>query len=265
MEIPGANPLKARGTILIVDDDEVILDMLELLMQEEGYHTLTAQNGEAALKLLSEHSVDVILTDQRMPGMMGTDLLSRAKDMYPETVRIVQSGFADLASVTSAINDGAIYKFLTKPWNNNQLKQNIAEAFKIKYLEDENRNLTASLENTHQQLLEQSNDYEKTISFLTATLNITLDAIESIAIPVIEFDANKSLVKANKAAYALWDDTSFDALSVIAGDILNKALLAKDVLLLEIPQGCGHRYHVKCKAVESIDASHRYVLLLVPA
>ncbi|MGH8432911.1 MAG: response regulator, partial [Pseudomonas sp.] len=73
--------------------------------------------------------VQVILSDQRMPEMNGTEFLSRVKDLYPATIRIVLSGYTDLKSVTDAINQGAIYKFLTKPWDDAQLRSTIAQAF----------------------------------------------------------------------------------------------------------------------------------------
>jgi len=74
--------------------------------------------------------VQVILSDQRMPGMSGTEFLSQVKEMYPDTVRIVLSGFTDLASVTESINRGAIYKFLTKPWDDDALRAQVLEAFR---------------------------------------------------------------------------------------------------------------------------------------
>ena len=83
-----------------------------------------------AFELLAKHDVQVILSDQRMPEMSGTEFLSLVKDLYPDTIRIVLSGYTDLKSVTDAINQGAIYKFLTKPWDDEQLRQNNNQAFR---------------------------------------------------------------------------------------------------------------------------------------
>jgi DNA-binding NtrC family response regulator len=74
--------------------------------------------------------VQVIVSDQRMPGISGTQFLSRVKDMYPDTMRIVLSGYTDLATLTDAINRGAIYKFLTKPWDDEDLRKQVQDAFR---------------------------------------------------------------------------------------------------------------------------------------
>jgi CheY-like chemotaxis protein len=83
---------------------------------------LTARNGDEALRRLAEHPVDVILSDQRMPGMTGVEFLHRAAALYPDTVRMTLSGFTDLQSIIDAVNEGAVYKFLTKPWDDDRLR-----------------------------------------------------------------------------------------------------------------------------------------------
>lgn len=116
-------------TLLLVDDDEDIGAALTRLLRQDGYTILRATSGQEGLELLARHEVSVIVSDQRMPGMTGVEFLSRAKELYPKTVRIILSGYADLNSVTDAINRGAIYKFLTKPWSNETLCANVLEAF----------------------------------------------------------------------------------------------------------------------------------------
>lgn len=254
----------AGGTLLIVDDDEVLLELLDVLLQQDGYRTLTATDGETALNVLSKHKVDVILSDLRMPGMTGTELLRRVKDLYPETVRIVQSGFADLASVTSAINEGAVYKFLTKPWNDTQLRNNIAEAFHFKYIEDENRNLKLGIENSNKQLVTHFDDYTETISFLEKTIKLHADIIEYMPCPAITFDNNKCLVTANEAALTLFEGKSFSSLGQLARNILDDAT-TNHISSLEIPNGSGHSYNVKFKTLRTFDECNKYILLLIPA
>ncbi|MNY26694.1 Hydrogenase transcriptional regulatory protein hupR1 [compost metagenome] len=99
------------------------------MLRRDGYHVLTANRAQDAFALLAKHEVQVILSDQRMPEMNGTAFFSRVKDLYPDTIRIVLSGYTDLTSVTEAINQGAIYKFLTKPWDDAQLRATVAQAF----------------------------------------------------------------------------------------------------------------------------------------
>ena len=120
-----------KPTLLLVDDEENILNALTRMLRRDGYRILTATNADDALDILGRNDVQVVLSDQRMPGISGTELLSRVKDMYPNTVRIVLSGYTDLAAVTAAINQGAIYKFLTKPWDDEDLRLQIRDAFRI--------------------------------------------------------------------------------------------------------------------------------------
>lgn len=117
-------------TLLLLDDEENILRALARVLRRDGYKILMATCAQDAFELLAQNNVQVILSDQRMPEMNGTEFLSRVKDLYPNTIRIVLSGYTDLKSVTEAINEGAIYKFLTKPWDDDQLRQSIAQSFR---------------------------------------------------------------------------------------------------------------------------------------
>ena len=121
---------KQARTLLLVDDEANILSALSRTLRRDGYHILTASGADEAFDVLAREPVHVIVSDQRMPGMNGTELLSKVKDMHPETVRIVLSGYTDLGVVTEAINQGAIYKFLTKPWNDEELRRQIQDAFR---------------------------------------------------------------------------------------------------------------------------------------
>jgi diguanylate cyclase (GGDEF)-like protein/PAS domain S-box-containing protein len=121
----------ASEMLLIVDDEPNILNSLRRLLRRESYEILTAASPAEAFDLLAKHKVHVIVSDQRMPAMNGTEFLSRVKRLYPETVRIVLSGYTDLESLKDAINCGAIYRFLVKPWDDDDLRQKIREAFRV--------------------------------------------------------------------------------------------------------------------------------------
>jgi len=125
-------------TLLLVDDEASVLSALRRLLRKDGYTILTASGAEQGLELLAIHPVDVIVSDQRMPGMSGIEFLRKVKILHPKTVRLVLSGYTDLQSVTDAVNEGAIYKFLTKPWDDVALRANIKEAFRTKDVADEN-------------------------------------------------------------------------------------------------------------------------------
>ncbi|MHB8474355.1 MAG: EAL domain-containing protein [Gammaproteobacteria bacterium] len=118
-------------TLLLVDDEANVLNALSRALRRSEYRILVALSGEEALDILAREDVHVIMSDQRMPGLSGTELLSKVKEMYPDTVRIVLSGYTDLGAITEAINQGAIYKFLTKPWEDEELRRQIQDAFRM--------------------------------------------------------------------------------------------------------------------------------------
>ena len=127
----GANAgTEAANTLLLVDDEQNVLNALRRLLRREGYRILTASSGAEGLELLALHQVQVIISDQRMPGMSGVEFLSKAKELYPETVRISLSGYSEISTVTDAINKGAIWKYITKPWDDEMLLQEIRSAFR---------------------------------------------------------------------------------------------------------------------------------------
>ena len=127
-QIPVEN--EALSTLLLVDDEASILSALKRVLRHDNYRILTASSGEEALSLLALHPVGVILTDQRMPGMSGTELLTRARLMHPKAIRKVLSGYTGLDSLTDAINEGEISRFLTKPWRDDELLEAVREAFR---------------------------------------------------------------------------------------------------------------------------------------
>ena len=118
-----------QRVLLLVDDEEHILSALRRSLRKEGYQILSTSQPQEALELVAAHAVGVILTDARMPGMSGNELLRRIKGIYPEIVRVMLSGYPELHSVTAAINEGSVYKFITKPWDETLLKDHLREAF----------------------------------------------------------------------------------------------------------------------------------------
>ena len=128
-------------TILVVDDQQSILDILESFLIRESYQVLRALSAEEALPILSRQPVDMIISDENMPGMSGTEFLTIAKKKYPDTVRIILTGHANLDSAMRAINEGEIYRFFTKPCNMMNLVVTIRQALQQKDLMRENKRL----------------------------------------------------------------------------------------------------------------------------
>jgi diguanylate cyclase (GGDEF)-like protein/PAS domain S-box-containing protein len=121
-------------TMLVVDDDVNVLASLHRLFRRENYRVLTAASPAEGFELLALYRVQVILCDQRMPAMNGIEFLSRVKEMYPDTIRIILSGYTGVETVLDSINRGAVYRFYTKPWNDNELRDNVRLAFRQYWL-----------------------------------------------------------------------------------------------------------------------------------
>ncbi|EWH02856.1 response regulator [Halomonas sp. BC04] len=124
------NGAESSQTLLLLDDEANILRALTRTLRRDGYRILTAETAQQAFELLATEEVQVIISDQRMPGMSGTEFLGRVTELYPQTLQIVVSGYTDLKTVTAAINEGAIYKFLTKPWDDDELRLVVQQAFR---------------------------------------------------------------------------------------------------------------------------------------
>jgi YesN/AraC family two-component response regulator len=131
-------------SILVVDDEEDVRRALVRVLRREGYEIVAASSGPEALALLQRSSIDIIVTDQMMPEMTGLEFLVEAKRVQPSAIRIILTGYADFEVVKAAINDAEIYRFLTKPWDDDDLRLTLRQAAHRIQLERDN----ARLENT---------------------------------------------------------------------------------------------------------------------
>ena len=202
---------RPQRTLLLVDDEPNILAALKRLLRRDGYEILAAGSGKEGLELLARHEVDVIVSDQRMPSMTGVEFLRTAKGICPDTVRIVLSGYTELQSVTDAVNEGAIYKFLTKPWEDRLLREHIEEAFRHKEMADENRRLNLEVRTANQELAAANRQMEEIlqqkqqqIKHNEISLDIIREMLQHIPLPVIGLDDEDMIVFVNTAAETLF-------------------------------------------------------------
>jgi response regulator RpfG family c-di-GMP phosphodiesterase len=135
----------ADYTILLVDDEENILRSLKRQLAELDYGIEIVPSGPQGLELLDEKEIAVIISDQRMPGMSGTQFLSMAKKKQPDTIRMLLTAYSDLKDTVDAINQGEIYKYLSKPWDEGALKRTVSEAVERYALIKENKRLNREL------------------------------------------------------------------------------------------------------------------------
>src|SRR2546421_1825163 len=113
--------------IMVVDDEPANLRLLERLFRND-YEVLTAESGAEAMHLLEQHDVALIITDQRMPEITGIEFLKRTANLRPHMVRILLTGYTDVETLVEAINSGQVYKYVTKPWNNDELRLTVSRA-----------------------------------------------------------------------------------------------------------------------------------------
>ncbi|MDO9269498.1 MAG: response regulator [Methylobacter sp.] len=220
-------------TILLVDDEVNIINALKRTLRPDGYIILTANSGEEGLALLAKHEVGVIISDQRMPHMTGVEFLRKVKILYPKTLRIVLSGYTELESVTSAINEGAICKFLTKPWDDDLLRDNIREAFQCYEMEQENLRLTRELQSANNELSMLNQNLEQKIADKTREilhsinlLQISQEILEHLPIGIIGIDEQNMIVASNRRAEAIFcQSLGTCLLGLMADDVLPEAIL----------------------------------------
>jgi response regulator RpfG family c-di-GMP phosphodiesterase len=221
-------------TLLLVDDEENVTSALVRLLRRDGYHILRASSGEAGLALLAENEVGVIISDQRMPGMTGVEFLSEVKTRYPDTVRIVLSGYTELHSVTEAINRGAIYKFLTKPWEDDLLRAHVQEAFQRYEMKRENVRLAHELQTANEALRQLNHELEQRVEDKTRevmrnlnVLQVSQEILEHLPVAVIGIGDDGVIAIANRSAHRLYSaGDSCCLLGEMASDVIPADLLA---------------------------------------
>lgn len=163
--------IKQVNTLLFVDDEDAILRSLQRLFVPLGYRVLTANSGEQGLQLLKDNEVDVIISDMRMPKMNGATFLKQAAAQWPAVKRLLLTGYADVESAISAVNDGKIDYYLTKPWKDNQIEVAVQQAIESKRLKEQNKRLEQTIHQQNQNLKTLNESLEQKVMLRTAELN----------------------------------------------------------------------------------------------
>lgn len=253
-------------TLLLVDDEPNILTALQRALRRDGYRLLSSDDPLKGLDILATEKVDVILSDQRMPGMSGVEFLRRAKETHPETMRIVLSGYTDLQFITDAINEGAIYKFLTKPWDDEQLRAQIREAFQRKEAADENQRLNAALREANVELQAHVAEQARQARRIETVLDTLQEVLQLIPWPIVGVDDEGMVALSNSAA-----DASLGGGAPLLGQEAREALPAQMRAWLNAPGSIpektlheGRGYRVIYKPMGLRSRSRGMLLALLP-
>ncbi len=168
--------LKPR--VLLVDDEEPILNSLRRLLRGQPYEVLLAASGAQALEIMERKPVDLVMTDARMPGMDGATLLAHIHERYPDTVRILLTGYADLSMIIKAINEGKIHRYISKPWNDEELLLTLRQSLAYQHSERERLRLVQLTWDQNEELKLLNATLEKRVAARTAELQQTADMLD---------------------------------------------------------------------------------------
>ncbi|MCK4660243.1 MAG: response regulator [Phycisphaerae bacterium] len=213
-----------RPRVLIVDDEENILAALRRLLRREPYELISATSAQEALRMMQSEPAQLVITDYRMPGMTGTELLHEIQRHWPETIRIVLSGYSEVKAIISAINEGAVYKFFAKPWNDEEVKLHVRRALEQFALQADNKRMTREISQQNEQLrkLNQLLDQRATDAGIGQTC--AQEFLETIDAGVLTIDSGGLIVGANLRSAELLSKEQAGFIGVAAKSALPEPL-----------------------------------------
>ena len=208
--------LDQPARILLVDDEPPILASLRRLLAFEPYEILTTDVGAQALEVLAAGNIAVVMSDQHMPGMEGVELLRRARDLAPDTSRILFSGHIDIDLLRSAVNGGEVYRFVTKPWEDDEVLAAVRHGVERWQLMRQNRLLREQTESQNDQLRRFNRSLEDLVTARTSDLDqrtqdldlrnraliLSQEVLDRLPVAVIGLDPDGTVALANRLALA---------------------------------------------------------------
>ncbi|RZT11350.1 Response regulator c-di-GMP phosphodiesterase, RpfG family, contains REC and HD-GYP domains [Duganella sp. CF402] len=165
-----------QATVLCVDDEANILSALRRVFRPAGYRVLLAESGAAGLALLEQEAVDLVISDMRMPEMNGAQFLAQVRQRWPDTVRLLLTGYSDIQSIQDAINNGEIYRYITKPWEDGDMLLLVRHALERRQLEQDKQRLEALTQRQNEELKALNQDLEAKVEARTRQLKAEHEA-----------------------------------------------------------------------------------------
>ena len=169
---------ESAATLLFVDDEASILSSLKRLFRPHGYRIFTAEGGAQALEIMERETVDLVISDMRMPEMNGAQFLQKVNERWPDCIRILLTGYAELEATVDAINKGHIYRYISKPWEDNDIVLSIQHALRQKQLEKANRGLEELTRKQNEELRDLNANLEQKVKARTEELRQTMAFLE---------------------------------------------------------------------------------------
>lgn len=169
---------ESAATILFVDDEANILSSLRRVFRPLGYRILTAESGLQGLEILERECVDLVVSDMRMPEMNGAQFLEKVRERWPDTVRILLTGYSEVSATIDAINKGQIYRYVSKPWEDNDITLTVRLALQQKMLEREKQRLEILTHKQNEELKDLNAHLEEKVLARTKALNETMQSLD---------------------------------------------------------------------------------------
>ncbi|MDR3158686.1 MAG: response regulator [Zoogloeaceae bacterium] len=260
-------------TLLLVDDKADVLAALRRMLRPDGYKILTALGGAAGLDILKKQPVDVILSEQRMRHMSGVEFLSQARIIQPHCVRMALTGYLEIQSIAKTVNEGAIYKFLTKPWDDDQLRAALREAFAHKELADDNRRLTAELSQAmilaNQRLQALLEEKQHQLQRDEEILNVLHEVIQILPLPLLGVDDSGMIAAINEAARQAFghDGALFlgqQISTLLPPELLRAMDTAKEESGTAFIAPNARSYRLSCRALGERSAASGKLFIFIP-
>ncbi|UZE97403.1 HD domain-containing phosphohydrolase [Alkalimarinus alittae] len=170
--------LENKESVLFVDDEPAILSSLKRLFRKSGFNCYFAESGEEGLKVLEQQPIDLIVSDMRMPKMSGAEFLSIARSKWPDTVRILLTGHSDIGATIEALNKGGIYRYISKPWNDQELEEAIDQSLRLRRLEREREEWLKLTQTQNEKLQSFNTELEARVLTRTQEIQQTADMLD---------------------------------------------------------------------------------------
>ncbi len=225
--------------ILFVDDEKCILDSLTAVLRKEPYNIITAESGSEALEVLENESVAMIISDVLMPGMDGIELLKRASELSPHSIKILLSGFSEVEMIIEAINSGLLWRYLLKPWNNDDLVMTIRSGIDYYQLNMDNLKLLEELKFKNEELENLNQNLEEKVQQRTYILKNYNDLLIQLldGIPINTFlhnivDFLSYILCTKHISLIIPGETSYNTYS--SSEIKNSEALTKVINVVQV-------------------------------
>jgi len=223
-------------TLLFVDDEPNVLSSLRRLFRRENFRVVTASSGAEALEILQSVSVPVIISDERMPDMPGTKFLQQVKRDYPEIVTCILSGYADNSNIMESMNAGDVFRFLPKPWSDEELRLVVQQCFALHELMTENKHLSNKISAQNETLLTLTDNLEEVLSERVKGYSLAHAILDQYPHAVVALNAHGQVSYLNRESRYLLRNTD----ESIAGKHFS------DVFPLELVEFIQHCHSNQC-------------------